>query len=108
MPIQFHLDENMPRAVADGLRRRGVDVSTSVEADLVGATDERQLNYACRHGRTIVTRDADMLRLNAAGIEHTGIVFWTQRRTVGQLIAALDLLNAERTTEVMMGQVVFL
>jgi hypothetical protein len=26
--IRFHLDENCPRAVATGLRRRGIDVTT--------------------------------------------------------------------------------
>lgn len=29
--IRFHLDENCPRALADGLRRRGIDVTTTPE-----------------------------------------------------------------------------
>ena len=29
--IKFHLDESVERAIADGLRRREIDVTTTVE-----------------------------------------------------------------------------
>jgi hypothetical protein len=35
--ILFHLDEHVAPAVADGLRRRSIDVSTTVDAGLVGS-----------------------------------------------------------------------
>jgi hypothetical protein len=38
--IRFHLDENAHRAIADGLRRRGVDITTTPEAGLLNASDE--------------------------------------------------------------------
>jgi hypothetical protein len=41
--IRFHLDENCDRAVAEGLRRRGVDVTVTPEVGLLSATDEAQL-----------------------------------------------------------------
>jgi len=28
--IRFHLDENVSSVIADGLRRRGIDVSTAI------------------------------------------------------------------------------
>ena len=31
--IRFHLDEHVPTAVALGLRRRGIDVTTPADAD---------------------------------------------------------------------------
>lgn len=34
--IQFHLDEHMSKAIAIGLRRRGIDVTTTPEAGLLG------------------------------------------------------------------------
>lgn len=34
--IQFHLDEHMDKAIAIGLRRRGIDVTTTPEAGLLG------------------------------------------------------------------------
>jgi hypothetical protein len=30
--IKFYLDEHIPKAIANGLRRRGIDVITVVEA----------------------------------------------------------------------------
>ena len=61
--ILYHLDEHIPRAVADGLGRRGIDVSTTVEAGLRSATDEAHLAYARAQGRVMVTSDRDFLVL---------------------------------------------
>ena len=108
MAIRFHLDENMPHAVAEGLRRRNVDVTTSTDAALIGATDEEQLAFALEQERVIVTRDTDLLRLNAQGVEHAGIVYWTERRSIGQLISALDLLTLQYTEVEIRQLVVFL
>jgi predicted nuclease of predicted toxin-antitoxin system len=108
MPIRFHLDESMPNAVADGLRRRGVDVSTSGDGGLLGASDEEQLNFARREGRVIITRDQDFLRLNARGVDHAGIIYWTERqRTVGQLIGALATLMVDYGEDELRGRVLF-
>ena len=98
----------MPHAVAEGLRRRGVDVTTSTDAGLIGTSDEDQLVFGLTDGRTVVTRDADLLRLDSQGVKHAGVVFWTERRTIGQLISALDLLGLEYSAEEMRGRVVFL
>ena len=107
--IRFHLDESMPNAVAEGLRRRGIDVTTSSEAQLLAVRDEEQLASATREARVLVTRDQDFLRLNAGGIEHAGIVYWTERqRTMGQLVGALATLMLEFTAEDLHGQVRFL
>ena len=108
MAIRFHLDENMPHAVAEGLRRRGLDVTTTTEAGLIGASDEEQLAFGVSDSRVVITRDADLLRLNSQGVTHAGIVFWTERRSIGQLISALDLLGLEFSAEEMPGRVVFL
>lgn len=65
--IRFHLDENCSGAIATGLRQKGVAVTTSHEARLLGATDDEQAAYALREGRVTFTQDADFLRINAAG-----------------------------------------
>jgi hypothetical protein len=44
--IKFHLDENVSNAVAEGLRRRGIDVTTTPEQDLIGASDLEQIAFA--------------------------------------------------------------
>lgn len=40
--IRFHLDENVDSAIADGLRRRGVDVTMPNDVGLIGASDEER------------------------------------------------------------------
>jgi hypothetical protein len=44
--IRYDLDEHVDPAVAEGLRRRGIDATTTVGAGLTGATDEEQLGFA--------------------------------------------------------------
>ena len=44
--IRFHLDENVPFAVAQGLKKRGINVTTTQEANLINANDLEQLNFA--------------------------------------------------------------
>ncbi|MDM8523822.1 DUF5615 family PIN-like protein [Desulfococcaceae bacterium HSG8] len=75
--IKFYLDEHVSKAVAKGLRRRGIDVITVVEAGLLGETDEEHLERAKSERRTIFTQDDDFLRLHAASNEHAGIVYNT-------------------------------
>lgn len=91
--MKFYLDEHIPKGVVEGLRRRGVDVLTVQEADRSGDSDEKQLAFATREGRVLVTFDDDFLRLDASGIPHTGVVFsQTGRRTAGELIESLMLI----------------
>jgi predicted nuclease of predicted toxin-antitoxin system len=55
--IRFHLDEHVPHAVAHGLRRLGVDVTTTTDAGLIGAGDPEQVAYAIADGRVIFSED---------------------------------------------------
>src|SRR5438552_4830896 len=59
--IRFHLDEHCPTALAAGLRRRGVDVTTTPEAGLLHASDEEHLAFAQREVRVLFTQDEDFL-----------------------------------------------
>lgn len=74
-PVKFHTDEHVSDAVAQGLQRRGIDVTTTAQAGLLGAPDHLQLAYALREGRVMVSHDADMLRLAAAGTPHAGVAY---------------------------------
>jgi len=107
--IRYYLDEHVDPAVAEGLRRRGIDVTTTVEAGLTGATDEEQLGFAMADGRFCVTRDPDFLVLNSRGTTHVGIAYWhPRRRSVGQIVLDLTLLWRVATAEEMRGRVEFL
>jgi predicted nuclease of predicted toxin-antitoxin system len=91
--VKFYLDEHIPKGVVEGLRRRGLDVLAVQEAGRSGDSDEKQLFFAAREGRVLVTFDDDFLRLDATGVPHAGIVFsQTGHRTVGELIKGLILI----------------
>lgn len=86
--IRFHLDESCDPRIARGLRHRGVDVTTTVEAKLLQATDPEQLAHANAEERMIVTFDDDFLRLAAAGYPHSGIAYChPESRSLCEIIA---------------------
>lgn len=97
--IKFYMDEHIPRAVTDGLRRRGVDVLTAQEAGIHPADDDEHVKLAVREGRVIFTQDMDFLRLHAAGISHRGVVYVPQQTLIGYMVRGLmtvyDILNPE-------------
>ncbi|MGL4513895.1 MAG: DUF5615 family PIN-like protein [Lacipirellulaceae bacterium] len=85
--IRFHLDESVPHSVADGLIKRGIDVTTSTEAELLSAPDEVQLAHATREGRVLVTQDQDFLRIASEGGPHAGIVYGAKRWVyIGEIV----------------------
>jgi predicted nuclease of predicted toxin-antitoxin system len=89
------LDEHVPHAVANGLRRRKIDVTTTTDAQLLHATDEEHLAFALSEQRVIFTNDSDFLRLAASGRPHAGIVYCPPTKSdVGDVIRYLALMDA--------------
>jgi hypothetical protein len=109
MELRFHLDENVPHAIANGLQRRGINVTTTKEAGLLGASDEEHLAYAHADNRVIFSCDDDFLSLASRGIVHSGIAFCHPKaRTIGQIVNGLVALWRAKTAEEMRGQIHFL
>lgn len=107
--LRFHLDENVSNAVADGLRRRSIDVTTTADQNLIGASDEEQLAFALAQGRVLFTQDADFLRLHKAGATHAGIAFaYKDRLSVGDIIRGLVLIWELLDLEEIQGKVEFI
>lgn len=107
--IRFQFDEQFPVAVVTGLRRRGIDVMTTVEAGLLGASDIEQLAHAYSDGRVMVTHDSDFLDLHYQGHPHAGIAYCEQSlRSIGGLIDALRLIYEALEPADMVGQIEFL
>lgn len=89
--ITFHLDENVSFLIAQGLRKRCIEVTTSHEVGLVQSTDLEQLIFAHTHGRVLITHDSDFLRLHEQGVPHSGIGFCCQAtRSIGQIIKSAN------------------
>lgn len=72
--IRYFTDEHVATAVAGGLRKRGIDVLTIVEAALLGAADEELVAFVGQEQRVLVTQDRDFLRIAALVPNHPGIV----------------------------------
>lgn len=99
-PIRFYFDQHIPKAVAHGLRRRGVDVLTTQDVERCSQSDLEQILFSTQENRVFVTFDDDLLRLASQGLEHAGIVFCSASKySIGELIYALllvyDVLNPE-------------
>ena len=106
--VRYYADEHVPRAVVDGLRRRGVDVLTVPEAGTLGDPDEAHLALALRQGRVVFTQDADFLRLAAAGEPHAGLVYAPQGVAVGELVRGLVLVARVLDAGEMVGHIEYL
>ena len=90
--LAFYTDESVNVAVAEGLKRRGVQVISARDADNLGLSDKEQLEYATKKNLVIVTHDDDFLSM-AMEFEHKGIVYVHQQKySVGDLIRRLKLL----------------
>jgi hypothetical protein len=106
MAIRFHLDEHVDHAIALGLRKRGVDVTTATDAGLLSASDDEHLAFALRDNRVIYTNDRDFLVLHSQGAEHAGIAYCSSgTRSIGEIVRYLCLMHDCMTVEEMRGHV---
>lgn len=105
---RFCLDEHVGDAIAEALRRRGIDVVTTREAGLASEPDDVLLTFALQEGRVIVTRDQDFLRLHAKNFRHAGIAFIPSDRKTGDIVRGLVLMHEVLDSDTMIRQVEFL
>ena len=107
--IRFHLDEQVDPEIASQLRRRGIDVTTTVEVGLRTASDESQLNFIRQQKRVIFTHDQDFLIIANRTSDHPGIVYCKQKtRTLSEIIKGLVLIDEVYLPEEMVGPVEYL
>lgn len=106
--IKFYTDEHVPNAVARGLRAYGVDVLTTAEAGMLGASDEDQLELARAEGRVMFSQDQDFLRLAATNPCHAGVVYANRSATVGGIINGLLLVHGVLESAEIVGRVEYL
>lgn len=107
--IRFHLDENCSRFIAEGLRRRGVDVTTTPEVGLLHSSDSLQIEYALNHKRVLFTQDRDFPSMHASGVEHAGIVYCaTGSLSIGEMIRGLSLIWEIYDHDEILGMLEFL
>jgi len=104
----------MQRAELAGLRARGVDTTTAVEAGLTDRSDEEQLEFARLQGRVLFSFNASHFcrihaELLAQGKSHAGIILTAEQRySIGERVRRLLKLIAAKTAEEMHDQLEFL
>jgi predicted nuclease of predicted toxin-antitoxin system len=57
--VKFYLDEDLSPKIAEILRKSGIDALSVHEAGMCEASDQRQLDFAAREKRCLVTRNRD-------------------------------------------------
>lgn len=109
---RLYLDEDVFSAVALGLRRRGFDVLTTVEAANRECSDLEQLELAVAERRCLFTFNrGDFANLHtrriASGQHHFGIVVAPQM-PIGQAVRLLAHFLASRSADDLRDQLIWL
>ena len=95
--------------MANGLKLRGIDATTTQDAGLLGASDEAQLAFASSEGHVVVTHDDDFLKLHGQATTHAGIVYANHRRSpIGRIVHSLVHIWRISSVEEMRGRVEFI
>lgn len=98
MPVGLYMDVHVPRAVTNGLRRRGVDVITAQEdGDAATLDDSRLLDRATALGRPLYTQDDDLLaeahKRQTEGGSFAGVIYSHQLQgPIGRCVNDLELI----------------
>ena len=115
MTIRLYCDEDsMRHALVLALRKRGLDVLTALEAEMIEETDEGQLAFAATQGRAIYSFNvADFCRLHSQWLarqrSHAGIILAQQHQfSVGEQIRRLVRLVGAISDEEMRNRIEFL
>lgn len=97
MTVKIYLDVHVPLAIADQLRRRGVEVLTAFEDDACELTDNLLLKRATKLGYVLFTQDIRFRVLaetwQVEGESFGGLIFGHQLGgTIGQFVRDLELI----------------
>ena len=113
MKLRLYMDEHVPSAITEGLRRCGIDVLTVQDDTRMGAEDPDLLDRATELGRVVFTRDTDFLQHASQrqqdGIEFSGVIYAHQlRMPIGKCVDELEMLATVCEAEEMTNRVEYL
>ena len=114
MKVRLYCDEDsMRHALVLALRKRGVDILTTLETETTAQPDDRQLEFAAAQGRAIYSFNiGDYCRLHsrwlAEGKPHAGIILAQQDFSVGEQIRMLAKLIGTISAVEMQNRLEFL
>jgi hypothetical protein len=97
--ISLYFDEDVSVKIAINLRNRGFDVLHTVEASMIGSSDEEQLDKAILEQRTFLTHNKKHFRIMhdkcvVDGRKHFGIIVASRKRNPLETIRRiLDIIQ---------------
>lgn len=107
--VRFYLDENVPVAIAEQLKRRGIEAITARDLGRLGNSDLNHLQRAAEMGYVLCTHDADYVEMAAAGAEHAGIVFGQQHKhRIWDWVRFLELVHGVYAPEELLNRVEYI
>ena len=113
MPLYLYMDVHIPRAITNGLRRRGVEVLTAQEDGTAELDDPPLLDRATELNRPLYTQDDDLLaearRRQTTGEIFSGVIYSHQLRSpIGRCIDDLELIAETFEPEDLKNRVEFI
>jgi len=113
MAIRLYMDHNVPRAITNGLKLKGIDLITAHEDGSSQLDDSELLDRASELERVLFTRDYNLLqeatKRHRAGIPFYGIIYAHQLKiSIGDCIRDLEIIAEAGDPEDLMNQVQFL
>jgi hypothetical protein len=113
MPVGIYLDVHVPRAIALGLRLRGVDVVRAQEDAAQQLSDPELLDRASLLQRVLFSFDDDLLvearKRQKAGISFNGLIYSHPLRiTIGRCVNDLEIIGKTCEPEGLRDQVLYL
>lgn len=113
MSIGLYMDHNVPSAITEGLRHRGVDVVFAYEDGTSEFKDSDLLSRATELGRVLVSMDkhlpAEAVKRQRRGIPFAGVAYAHQTSiTFREMIDCLELLAKVYDSDDMFNQLVYL
>jgi predicted nuclease of predicted toxin-antitoxin system len=97
MSLRLYFDHNVRIEIAEGLRRRGIDVVTAREDGTQRLADSELLDRATQLGRVLFSQDRHLLaeaaRRQRSSLPFAGVIFGRQlAMTIGQCIDELEMV----------------
>jgi uncharacterized protein with PIN domain len=108
--MRFYFGEHMPRAVEEGLIKRGHEVIMAVDIEMTGKDDDTEhLPLAAEKQAVLVTRDMAFAGRTLQRTDHAGLICWTGKdNDFGGQIRALSEFAEQHSQEEVVGQVFWL
>jgi hypothetical protein len=113
MALALYMDHQVPKAITNGLRLRGVDVLTAYEDGTHRISDAALLDRATELRRVLFTQDDDLVE-EAAKRQQQGRQFWgviyghQLRLSIGDCVRDLEIIAETGASNDVVNQVLFL